>query len=174
MNLKAKLFIFMIGLFLIFASSIWVYSGVLAEQINEEWAIRFIKKQILFDRNRTLLPILREATQVKEMAQEPTLLAMAEHDEVLHVREKGLETLEKYRLKFQDKSYFAAFVDSGNYYFNDHLNQYKGKERQYTLSQKNLNDEWFFYTIAKGETYQINVDTDSQMGTTKVWINFLL
>lgn len=174
MRLRSKLFIFMIGLFLLCASSIWVYSGVLAEQINEEWAIRFIKKQILFDRNRTLLPIVREVAQVKEMAQEPTLLAMAEHDEVLHVREKGLETLEKYRLKFQDKSYFAAFVDSGNYYFNDHLNQYKGKERQYTLSQKNLNDEWFFYTIAKGETYQINVDTDSQMGTTKVWINFLL
>ena len=132
MNLKAKLFIFMMGLFFLCASSIWIYSGVLAEQINEEWAIRFVKKQILFDKNRTLLPIVREVALVKEMAQEPTLLAMAEHDEVLHVREKGLETLEQYRLKFQDKSYFAAFGGSGNYYFNDHLNQYKGKERQYT------------------------------------------
>ena len=146
----------------------------MAEQINEAWAIRFIKKQISFDRSRTLLPIVREVALVKEMAQEPTLLAMAEQDDVLHVKEKGLETLEKYRLKFQDKSYFAAFVRSKNYYFNDHLNRYEGKERQYTLSEKNPNDDWFFDTIAKDENYQINVDTDSQMGTTKVWINFLL
>ena len=174
MNLKAKLFIFMMGVFFIFSSFVWIYSGILAEQINEAWAIRFIKKQSLFDRNKTLLPIIHEVALVKEMAQEPTLLAMAKQDDVLPIREKGLETLEKYRLKFQDKSYFAAFTRSKNYYFNDHLNHYKGKELHYNLSETKINDAWFFDTIANGEAYQINVDTDSQMGTTKVWINFLL
>ena len=86
MNLKAKLFVFMMGIFFTFSSFIWIYSGVLAEQINEAWAIRFVKKQISFDRSRTLLPIVREVALVKEMAQEPTLLAMAKQDDVLHVK----------------------------------------------------------------------------------------
>lgn len=174
MNLKSKLFIFMFMLFVIFCASIGIYSEVLSTQINEAWAVRYIKKQIIFDKNRTLLPIMREVALVKELAKEPTLLAMALKENDASIRQKGLETLEQYRLKFQDRSYFVAFTDSENYYFNDHTEQFKGKELRYKLSSKSPDDKWFYTAIVHGGDYQINVNKDTELGVVKVWVDFLI
>lgn len=174
MKLRTKLFIFMLGLFITFSAVLWLYSGALLKNINEDWAERFVKKQIIFDKNRTLLPIMREVSLAKEMSQDPLIIEMALHEEDLSVKQKGIEALERYRLKFQDRSYFMAIVKSQNYYFNDELNQYDGKQLRYVLSPSNANDNWFYDTISEHDDYQINVDKDSTQGVTKVWINFLL
>jgi diguanylate cyclase (GGDEF)-like protein/PAS domain S-box-containing protein len=174
MSLKTKLFIFMCGLFLFFSASVWMYSSVLVEQLNEKWAVRFVKKQILFDKHRTLLPIVREIALVKKMAHEADLLAFAHNENDEALKEKAMNVLEGYRLKFHDRSYFAAFSGSGNYYFNDQKEHYTGKELRYTLSSQNPDDSWFFYAISKGDDYQINVNKDSNLGIIKVWVDFLL
>ena len=174
MNLRSKLFIFMSILFLIFSSSIWVYSTILVEQLNQKWAVRFVKKQILFDKHRTLLPILREISLVKELAKEPHIIAFALNQTDETHKRNALEVLERYRLTFLDRSYFAAFLLSGNYYFNDAKEAYKGKELRYTLSSSNPDDSWFYYAIAKGDDYQINVNKDTKLGIIKVWIDFLV
>ena len=174
MSLKTKLFIFMSALFLVFSASVWVYSSFLVEQLNEKWAVRFVKKQILFDKYRTLLPIVREISLVKEMAHEADLIAFAHNENDEALKEKAMNVLESYRLKFHDRSYFAAFSESGNYYFNDNTARYKGKELRYTLSAHNPDDRWFFYAISKGDDYQINVNKDSNLGIIKVWVDFLL
>ncbi|KFL33058.1 MULTISPECIES: hypothetical protein [unclassified Sulfurospirillum] len=73
-SLKVKLFIFMTALFMLFSFVVWSYSKHVLEQINEKWAERFVKKQILFDKNRTLLPLLHEIEIIKEMLKEPHCL----------------------------------------------------------------------------------------------------
>ena len=117
MRLKGKLFTFMFALFIFFSLSVWSYSEILFSKINEKWAERFIKKQIIFDKNRTLLPLIHEIEIIQEMIKEPALLAMALDDTDEVNRQKGLALLESYRQKFQSKNYFAAFVKSENYYF---------------------------------------------------------
>jgi len=174
MNLKSKLFIFMSVLFLLFSSSVWVYSTILVEQLNEKWAVRFVKKQILFDKHRTLLPIMREIGLVKQLAREPELIAFAQNENDEIQKQKALDVLERYRLKFLDRSYFAAFSQTGNYYFNDAKEAYKGKELRYTLSSQNPDDSWFYYAMSKGDDYQINVNKDVQLGIIKVWVDFLV
>jgi len=174
MNLKSKLFIFMSVLFIIFSSSVWVYSGFLVEQLNEKWAVRFVKKQILFDKHRTLLPIVREIGLVKQLAKEPEIIAFAHNENDEAHKQKALDVLERYRLKFLDRSYFAAFSLTGNYYFNDAKDTYKGKEFRYTLSPQNPDDSWFFYAMSKGDDYQINVNKDTHLGLIKVWVDFLV
>lgn len=172
MRLKGKLFTFMFALFIFFSLSVWSYSEILFSKINEKWAERFIKKQIIFDKNRTLLPLLHEIEIIQEMIKEPALLAMALDDTDALNRQKGLALLESYRQKFQSKSYFAAFVKSENYYFNDAKNSFAGKEFQYKLSSAKNNDSWFYDVLADNLAYRINVDTDEFLGNTYVWINY--
>ncbi|QNT10493.1 hypothetical protein FA592_14215 [Sulfurospirillum diekertiae] len=50
MRIKGKLFIFMLALFLFFSLSVWFYTEILFDKVNEKWAERFIKKQIIFDK----------------------------------------------------------------------------------------------------------------------------
>ncbi|MFW9627438.1 MAG: diguanylate cyclase domain-containing protein [Sulfurospirillum sp.] len=171
MHLKGKLFTFMFALFIFFSFCVWSYSEILFSKINEKWAERFIRKQIVFDKNRTLLPLLNEIEIIQEMIKEPDLLAMALDDTNEANRQKGLVILEVYRQKFQSKSYFAAFVKSENYYFNDAKNSYAGKELQYKLSASRSNDAWFYAVLSDNKAYQINVDTDEALGNTYVWLN---
>lgn len=76
MRLKGKLFTFMLALFIFFSLCVWSYSEILFSTINEKWAERFMQKQIVFDKNRTLLPLLHEIEIIHEMIKEPALIAM--------------------------------------------------------------------------------------------------
>lgn len=174
MTIKTKLFILLSLAFVLFTTGAWIVSTINTDKINEEWAERFVKKQIVFDKNRTLLPILREVALAKEMSKDPAIIQMALHDNDPLIRQKGIAALERYRLKYSDRSYFAAFLSSRHYYFNDYANHYAGKQLGYTLSRTNPDDAWFFKAISSDDAYQINVNKDTVLGITKVWINFLL
>lgn len=174
MSIKTKLFLFLIMIFALFSTGAWFYSQALNKQLNEEWAKRFIQKQIIFDKYRTLLPIMREVSLVKKMSQDPSIIKMALNGDDALVRENGIKAFEHYRVAFKDRNYFAAFKNSQNYYFNDIQNNYAGKEFSYKLSKTNKDDAWFFTVLELDDEYQINVNKDTVLGTTKVWINYLL
>lgn len=149
----------------------WIYSRYLVTKINEQWGVRLVDKQVLFDKHRTLQPLLREISLAKQLASDPAILQMALHEEDAAARQHGLAMLEQYRLRFQDRSYFAGVVKSGHYYFNDAANQFGGKQLRYTLLRNKTVDAWFFATVANGQEYQVNVDPDPHLGNVKVWIN---
>lgn len=174
MKLNAKLFIFMAVLFAVLIALLWFYSNTLLQHINEEWGERFVKKQVIFDKNRTLLPIMREIEKVKKMVYDPAIIAMAEDEGTLRTRQEGIAALEYYRSEFTDHSYFAAFTKSGNYYFNNSNNEFANAQRRYTLSPSRIDDSWFYYSLSNSDEFQINVDKDTELGVTKVWINFIL
>ena len=171
MRLKGKLFIFVFALFVFFSLCVWSYSEIIFDKVNEKWAERFVKKQVLFDKNRTLIPVLHELEIIQELAKEPDIIAMALDDENPDKRAKGLAIFEQYREKYQVHSYFAAFVKSENYYFNDSKNKYAGRQFQYKLSSFSINDSWFYNILSDNQAYKLNVDTDEVLGRTYVWIN---
>ena len=174
MNLKIRLFLIIAAIFSVFALIIWLYSESISSKINEDWAARFVSKQVMFDKYRTLLPIIHEVFIVKQLAKEPSIIAMAKDENNTQVRDNGIKTLERYRTKFEDRSYFAAFTASGNYYFNESYNEFNGKQLRYKLSPNQAKDSWFYKTIKIADTYQINVDKDKILNVNKVWINYLL
>lgn len=174
MQLKTKLSIMMATIFVLFVSVIWFYSESFSNKINEEWGEKFVRKQILFDKYRTLLPIMREIELVQQLSKEQTIIDMALHENDPKRREEGIKTLERYRVKFQDQSYFAAFVKSKNYYFNDSSNQFATQQLRYQLSPTQTKDRWFYETISIRDTCQINVNKDNTLDVTKVWINYVL
>ncbi|MEI7456161.1 MAG: diguanylate cyclase [Nitrosomonadales bacterium] len=169
MKLKTRIFILMGLIFVSFMVVIALYSSYLVTQINEQWGARMTEKQVLFDKHRTLQPLLREIALARQLAAEPVMLDMALNEG--NAKAEGIALLEQYRLKFQDRSYFAAFVKSGHYYFNDAANKFDAQQLRYTLSRSNPDDAWFYATVSSDREYQVNVDPDAHLGNVKVWIN---
>ena len=174
MQLKTIYLLAKISLFLLFSITAWIYLSSMNQQINEQWAQKLTQRQVTFDKYRTLLPIIREVKIAKEMAKDQAIINMALDDQDPQKYKNGILALEKHRLKFHENTYFAAFVQSGNYYFNDAMNQYKDDQYRYTLSEKKKDDSWFFKAIKLQNDFQINVNKDTELGTVKVWINYLL
>lgn len=173
MQLKYKLIFSLTILYVIFSTIIWTYSNYKSKEINEKWIEKFVKKQVLFDKNRTLIPILNELAIVQEMANDKDIINLAKFESNPDIKQLGLNALERYRQKFKDDNYFVAFSLSKNYYFNDIKNSIPS-EQKYQLSENKKEDKWFFDTLKINEPYQINVNEDSILKTKKVWINFLL
>ncbi len=174
MNLNTRFLLLRAGIFLLFAALCWLSFSQMVKEINQQWGEQFTERQVLFDKHRTLSPLIREIRLARQMAIEPAIIEMAMHEENADVRRRALEVMEKYRFNFRDHSYFAAFSRSNHYYFNDAAGQYSGNQFRYTLSSKQKNDYWFYATLKQGSDYQVNIDPDLHLGVVKVWINVLI
>ena len=174
MKLKLRFLLLMTAIFIGFVLTTWLLSLQLMNQINQKWGNQIIERQVLFDKYRTLSPLIHEIDLAKKMAADPDIIQMALHENDPQLKLRGIAAMEKFHFNFSDHSYFAAMAYSGNYYFNDATNQYKGRQLRYVLSPTNVNDKWFYATIADGKEYQVNLDPDKHLGVTKVWINVLI
>jgi diguanylate cyclase (GGDEF)-like protein len=174
LNLKSKFNLLMTAVFLCFTVAAWLMSARVVSGVNNHWAAQFSQSQVQFDKHRTLMPLIREIALARQLAMEPALINMAEHEGGAEVNQQAMSVLERYRTNFQDKSYFFVVAASGNYYFNDAQNAFDGHQKRYQLSPGNKNDQWFYATIKSGKPYQINLDPDINLGVTKVWINVLV
>jgi len=172
MKLKQKLYIFIISSLVLFGVLIVVYANNVSVKVNEKWGKRFVKQQLIFDKSKTLLPIMDEVALVRQLSQEKSIIDMALNENNKEAYKNGLATLERYRQKFHSKSYFIAFSKTGHYYYNDAKNRYKGKELVHTLNKSDKNDEWFYTTIKQKKDFNINIDKDIHVGVTNIWINY--
>ncbi|HRP98532.1 MAG TPA: biofilm regulation protein phosphatase SiaA [Rhodocyclaceae bacterium] len=80
---------------------------------------------------------------------------------------------EGYRRDFRDGSYFVISALNGHYYFNDGNKPFSDAPR-YTLDRTDEADAWFFNTMAHTTDYNINVNHDTSLGTTRVWLNVIV
>lgn len=60
MKIKNQLLLALGALLFIFIVGVGYYAQMATQSINERWAQRLIDKQLFFDKNRTLRPILQE------------------------------------------------------------------------------------------------------------------
>ena len=146
----------------------------IVNEIINELSLRFADQQVFYDRSRTLYPVLRELSLSQNLARSPALIEWALHENDPEIRRRGLAQLEISRDIFSDKSYFFAIDKSGSYYFNDADNSYAGKQFRYTLSPKSNDDAWYYQTKKKSDECQLNVNNDTELHVTKVWINCLV
>ena len=174
MKLRAKFFWVTTVIFAVFVAVIGIVSQQLLQGLNQRWGEQVAERQVLFDKYRTLSPLIHEIELARKMAADPAVVAMALHEDDPQSRQQGLRVLEEYRHQFHDRSYFLALARSGHYYFNDAVDQYAGNQLRYTLSAQDKNDSWFFATLRSDKDYQVNLDPDIHLGVTKVWINVLV
>ncbi|MBK9162059.1 MAG: EAL domain-containing protein [Nitrosomonadales bacterium] len=174
MKLNQRFFWLMMAIFLAFMLAAWLLFVQWEDRVNREWGRHFASHQSAFNKLRTFSPLLREIELARQMAADPAIIDMALREQDETALRRGVGVLEEYRLKFRDRSYFAAFAASGHYYFNDAENRYAGRQMRYTLSPDSAADKWFYATLADGREYQINLDPDVHLNVVKVWVNVKL
>ncbi|MBI4082522.1 MAG: sensor histidine kinase [Candidatus Lambdaproteobacteria bacterium] len=170
-SLKTRFTILILVGFVLTGAGAYFSFQWMLDQIVEDLGTLFAEKQVLYDRERSLRPILREVTLAKKLATSPAILAWARNEDNPALKGRGLLELENFRKAFADRSYFFAVRTSGHYYFNDAQGRYAGQELRYTLRESNPENRWFFETMNQSEPCLLNVDHDVEIGVTKLWIN---
>jgi len=179
MKLKPQFMLLTAMVFIVTALAVSWSVRMLAEGVIEQWAPRFIIKQALYDKSRTLQPILRELALSRQLASSNIIKQWADNPNARFqdntpISDIALNELENYRQNFQDKSYFVALLGNGHYYYNNAANEYKGKEFRYVLDPAKPDDSWFYNIIDQKRDIHINVNPDVELGITKLWIDVLI
>lgn len=174
LNLQPRFLLIIGASVLCFALVIWWVFSQEGERLVERIGARFAEKQVLYDKARTLQPLIREVALARRMADSAVIKQWVKNEQNPQLRRQAMTEIEQFRQHFQDGSYFLALTQSGHYYFNDAARQYANNQLRFTLDPAKPGDAWFYATIKSGEDYQINVDPNTHLGVTKVWINVLL
>jgi len=106
LNLKTRLSLLAVVLILASAVSVWISVQALAERIITEWALRYVEKQVLYDKERVLQSLLREIVLARQMASSPVLTEWLETPDDMLAEAQGLMELERYRESFTYGNYF--------------------------------------------------------------------
>ena len=174
MNLQPRFHILTIVFFVVFAIPSWMAVRALAEGIMEQWAVRYAEKQVLYDKGRTLQPILREVALSRQLASSQPIREWARKPDDVPLTRRAVKEMENFRQNFQDHSYFVALLGNGRYYHNNALNEYAGQEFRYVMDPRNKKDAWFYDLIRQKRDIHINVNPDPNLGITKLWIDVLI
>ncbi|MDX2470989.1 MAG: ATP-binding protein [SAR324 cluster bacterium] len=141
--------------------------------VETELGSGFSKKQVLYDRERSIRPILTELFLTKKLAKSLEISQWAANETSQTSKKLALAKLENFRLDSADQSYFIALSGNKGLYFNDDKTPFSDKPR-YFLEQKKQEDHWFFNTLKQDKTCLLNVDYNEVMKITKVWINCVI
>ncbi|PID75456.1 MAG: diguanylate cyclase [Deltaproteobacteria bacterium] len=174
MNLKFAFLLLAVFLFLIATAAIVWSVRTNANDITQQWAAKFIWKQVLYDKTQILQPIYREITLARQLAKSPALIEWARSPEDPVLKRSGLRLLENFRYNFIDNNYFAVFLANRQYYYNNSNNDFDGQQLRYVLNSQATEDQWFFRTVNGKDPLQLNVSLDRALGITRLWINSLI
>ncbi|MEC8896898.1 MAG: sensor domain-containing diguanylate cyclase, partial [Pseudomonadota bacterium] len=103
-----------------------------------------------------------------------TLIQWAQSPEDPALENQAIRQMESFRSNFRDNSYFVALRSNGHYYYNNASNDYAGDQFRYVLSPDKPDDAWFFQLIEEGRDFHLNVNPDTELGVTKLWIDVLM
>ncbi|WP_341708169.1 biofilm regulation protein phosphatase SiaA [Halopseudomonas sp.] len=141
--------------------------------IHEHFGEAYARNATLLNRERISAPISRElalslrfanSEVTRQWLRDPNDPAKAD----LFFREAEL-----YRADFRDHAYFIGRLDNLGYYFNGG-DQAQSQAPRYILNPESDADSWFFSTLRNTEDYNLNVDTNPELNTTKVWLNMVV
>ena len=173
-SLRTRVFLLILGVFVAVSVPAYVAFDWIIAKTTMTLGTLFAEKQILFDRYRGLETLFREASLAETLARSPAIVAWAQAEDDPAVRARGLAEMEHYRRAFADGSVFLVLDSTGDYYFNDRDGTYTGQELRYRVDRANPRDGWYFATIAREPTCQLNVDHDDNIRVTKVWVNCVI
>ncbi|WP_260291932.1 GGDEF domain-containing protein [Sedimenticola hydrogenitrophicus] len=174
MNLKSRFSLITLLLIAVSAIAGWGSVRTLAEDIVAQWAMRYAEKQALYDKSRTLQPILREVALARQLAHSQYIREWTRKPDDPERSRRAITEMESFRQSFHDQNYFVALLKNGHYYYNNAENEYAGKEFRYTLDPKQAKDAWFYDLIRQGRDLHINVNPDLELGITRLWIDVLI
>ena len=174
MSLKTRILGLAASLILVASLASWLAYRELSESIIERWGQQVAEIQVRYDSARLLQSLEREIGLAKQMARSSALIGWARNPDEPALRAEAIRQMESFRSSFRDNSYFVALLENRHYYYNNESDQYAGDQFRYVLDPDKPDDAWFFQLIEEGRDFHLNVNPDTELGVTKLWIDVLM
>ena len=140
----------------------------LLDGVRDHFGRAFADNFTQLNRQRILAPVSRELALSLRLADSEVTRRWL-RNESDPARELFFREADGYRRDLLGRAYFIASAATGNYYFND--DQPLSEAPRYTLSRGAADDGWFYKSLQASALYNINVNPDLKLKTTRVWIN---
>ncbi len=170
-NLRYRFIALAVPIAIAIGAALLLVFWLLAHNLIDQLGYRISTDQVMLDRARAALPLTREFTLAEALARDPALIAWSRDPDNPEFREAGVQTLERFRNLFQDKSYFFVPDATKDFYFSDKAGLDHDKLIKYTVTENNPDDAWYFSTTALPGVCYLNIDFDRAVRETKVWFN---
>ena len=118
--------------------------------------------------------IQRDLSLSLKLAGSPLLRRWALDEDNRELAQLAQEELESFRTSFNAKSVFFVIDRSDHYYYGDGTGKNALDKPRYTLNPDNVNDSWYFRAMQDVPVFELNVDYDNHLDTTKVWFNVVV
>jgi diguanylate cyclase (GGDEF)-like protein len=174
LSLKTRILGLASALILVASLATWLSYRALSEDIIERWGQQVAEIQVRYDSARLLQSLEREIGLARQMADSSTLLQWAQAPDNPALETAAIRQMESFRANFRDNSYFVALRENGHYYFNNTANEFAGDQFRYVLNPQDPDDAWFYQLIEEGRDFHLNVNPDTELGVTKLWIDVLM
>lgn len=174
MSLETRLLGLVAGLMITASLASWLAYRGLSDNIIERWGQQVAEIQVRYDSARLLQSLEREIALARQMADSSALINWAANPEDDALHREAIREMESFRSNFRDNSYFVALRESGRYYYNNTDNEFADNQFRYTLDPDKHADAWFFQLIEEGRDFHLNVNPDTELGVTKLWIDVLM
>jgi len=174
LSLKTRLLGLAAALMIIASVASWLAYRELSDDIIERWGQQVAEIQVRYDSARLLQSLEREIGLARQMADSSTLVNWATSPEDQALQSDAIREMESFRSNFRDNSYFVALRDSRRYYYNNANNEFANDQFRYILDPDKPEDAWFFQLIEEGRNFHLNVNPDTELGVTKLWIDVLM
>ncbi len=174
MSLKTRILGLAASLIIVASLASWLAYRELSESIIERWGQQVAEIQVRYDSARLLQSLEREIGLARQMASSSALVNWAGNPENAALESEAIRQMESFRSNFRDNTYFVALVKNGHYYYNNAENDFAGSQFRYVLDEDKPDDAWFFQLVEEGRDFHLNVNPDTELGVTKLWIDVLM
>lgn len=141
--------------------------------VEENLGAAYVSNLTQYNKQRILAPVSRELALSQRLAGSLFTRNFLLNEQNATRRQQFFTEAEGYRQAFEDKSYFLISALSNRYYFNDAKSAFSSKPR-YVLLPGSEQDAWFFSSMKNTQDFNINVNVDAKLKTTKVWFNVVV
>ncbi|GAA3526953.1 biofilm regulation protein phosphatase SiaA [Zobellella aerophila] len=147
----------------------WQVLGAVQDHFGKAYARNFTR----LSRQQILAPVSRELALARRLAGAVVTRHWLRDETNPEKSAVFFEEARGYADDFRSHSYFIISARSNQYYFNDPGQAFSTAPR-YRLDPAKEDDGWFFNSMAGNAPYNINVNQDTRLGLTRVWINVLI
>ncbi|WP_028492348.1 GGDEF domain-containing protein [Thioalkalivibrio sp. ALE19] len=174
MSLRSRFLVLAGALLLVGLVGVWFAFERIAEGIIEQWGQHVAEIQVRYDSARLQQPLEREIALSHQLADSTAILRFAREPDNPDREAAAIEEMESFRGNFRDENYFVALRENGAYYHNNADDEFADDPLRYHLDPDDPDDAWFFRLIEEERDFHLNVNPDTELGVTKLWIDVLI
>ncbi|MBF0261415.1 MAG: GAF domain-containing protein [Magnetococcales bacterium] len=177
-GLREKMMLYLVGGVLLIGGVTLTMVRSMQERIQLELTRYSVERYVMLHREKTLGGIQGDLMLALKLADSEVVRRWARDPSDPVVTASAMRELGSFLTLFSSRELFVASKPTGQFYFVDasalrDARQSPLKSAQ-ALTVDDLDDAWFFKTLADTAPYNFNVDHNNTLNVTKLWINVVM